>query len=229
MLAFLFYHYAEPTSLEDKILHHIMFDIDGTLIQSYDLDSDCYIDAVKEVTGISINSDWANYEHVTDSGILDEIIRIHKLEDAHTIEKNVKQAFINKLKQAINKSAIKPVAGSPEFITHLQSIDNVIISLATGGWHESATLKLNSAGIVVSQLPIASANDHISRKEIMNIAVRRAKAENYKCTYFGDGIWDKKACEQLGFDFVLVGNKVNHTLQVNNYTSINHILNCIGP
>lgn len=205
-----------------------MFDIDGTLIQSYDLDSDCYIDAVKEVTGISINSDWVSYEHVTDSGILDEIIRTHQLKDALTIEKSVKQAFINKLKQAINKSAIKPVAGSPEFITHLQSMNNVVISLATGGWYESAVLKLNSAGIDVSQLPIASANDHISRTEIMNIAVRRTKAESYTCTYFGDGVWDKKACEQLGFDFVLVGNKVNHTPQISNYTSTNHILNCIG-
>jgi len=36
-------------------LHHVMFDIDGTLVRSYDLDSICYIDAVREVTGICVD------------------------------------------------------------------------------------------------------------------------------------------------------------------------------
>lgn len=49
-----------------------MFDIDGTLIESDDFDSECFTEAVKEVTGFDIDTDWSRYEHVTDAGILNE-------------------------------------------------------------------------------------------------------------------------------------------------------------
>jgi hypothetical protein len=32
-----------------------------------------------------------------------------------------------------------------------------------------------------------------------------------KRTYFGDGVWDKRASEILGFDFIAVGNAVSHS------------------
>ena len=60
-------------------MHHVMFDIDGTLVRSYDLDSICYIDAVREVTGICVDPDWSKYRHVTDAGILEEIIEVNGL------------------------------------------------------------------------------------------------------------------------------------------------------
>jgi beta-phosphoglucomutase-like phosphatase (HAD superfamily) len=34
-----------------------MFDIDGTLIESADFDSECFTEAVKEVTGFDIDTD----------------------------------------------------------------------------------------------------------------------------------------------------------------------------
>ena len=49
-----------------------MFDIDETLIKSYNFDSECFVEAIKETTGIEIDSDWKNYKHVTDTGILNE-------------------------------------------------------------------------------------------------------------------------------------------------------------
>ena len=57
---------------------------------------------------------------------------------------------------------------------------HVAISFATGGWYESAILKLESAGIKISNIPIASANDHHSRIEIMKIAEKTTK-KSRKC------------------------------------------------
>lgn len=34
-----------------------MFDVDGTLVMSYELDSICYVDADMEVTGIYVGSE----------------------------------------------------------------------------------------------------------------------------------------------------------------------------
>lgn len=205
-------------------MHHIMFDIDGTLVESYEIDAQCFVEAVKEVVGLEVNPDWTVYQHVTDAGILEEIFAKHGVADRQDAMSSIKQLFIEKLKQAIAKEPVREVSGAAVFIADLKAKDNIIVSLATGGWYESAVLKLDSAGIDYSSLPFASSNDHISRVEIMKAAEREAtKGANYPCTYFGDGGWDKKACEELGFDFVLVGNRLQHNPSIDSYDAIEKI------
>ena len=206
-----------------------MFDIDGTLVESYELDSECFISAVKDVTGISIDSDWSKYQHVTDSGILNEIIISNGISNEQEIHDQVKSAFVKQLEQSIRGRAVHQVPGASSFVSRLNSMSNVVVSFATGGWYESAVLKLESAGIDFSHMAFASSNDHISRTEIMKIAASRANvAKSSPCTYFGDGSWDKKACQQLGFDFVLVGKKLEHKPSFRDFTSTNELLACVG-
>ncbi len=38
-------------------MHHVMFDIDGTLVESYEFDTDCFTSAIQEVLGININTE----------------------------------------------------------------------------------------------------------------------------------------------------------------------------
>ena len=56
-------------------MHLVMFDIDGTLIDSAGFESRLYVAAVQDVLKVEIDSDWNNYEHVSDSGILAEVLR----------------------------------------------------------------------------------------------------------------------------------------------------------
>jgi len=49
-----------------------MFDVDGTLVESYSWDEECFVSAVSEVLGHKIDSNWDGYEHVSDAGILNE-------------------------------------------------------------------------------------------------------------------------------------------------------------
>lgn len=52
----------------------VMFDIDGTLTQTFAIDAECYVRALTEVSGFeAISTDWASYQHTTNSGILSEI------------------------------------------------------------------------------------------------------------------------------------------------------------
>jgi beta-phosphoglucomutase-like phosphatase (HAD superfamily) len=51
-------------------MKHFMFDIDGTLVESYEFDSKCFAHAIKEVTGIEIKTDWSTYSHVSDLELL---------------------------------------------------------------------------------------------------------------------------------------------------------------
>ncbi|MEE8288231.1 MAG: hypothetical protein V3R25_02330, partial [Nitrosomonadaceae bacterium] len=79
-----------------------MFDIDGTLVQSSDLDDDCFIRAIEEILGIVIDEVWSNYEHVTDKGILNEIIQSKGLNDQKDeIHEKVKNTFVRKIRKCL--------------------------------------------------------------------------------------------------------------------------------
>jgi phosphoglycolate phosphatase-like HAD superfamily hydrolase len=199
-------------------VHHVMFDIDGTLIESYDFDSECFIEAVKEVTGYDIDTDWGRYKHVTDTGILREFFEENSFDNENIVTENIKSVFLEKIQGRLERQSISEISGASNFIEKLKTLDNVIISFATGGWYESAILKLQSAGIDISNIPIASSNDHYSRIEIMKIAEKRAaKWSTLSFTYFGDGSWDLKACKELGVNFVLVGDKLEHNQSIMNF------------
>lgn len=198
---------------------HIMFDIDGTLIQSDDLDAECFVEAVKEVTKLSINTDWNAYEHVTDSGILREFFIDNNIKDTGFVTENIKRVFLTKIQSKVDKEPLKEILGASAFLKQLKTLDNVTISFATGGWYESAIMKLKSAGIDFSNIPLASSNDHYSRTEIMKIAEEMATGSmNLNFTYFGDGRWDLDACQKLGINFVLVGDKFKHSQSIKDFT-----------
>jgi phosphoglycolate phosphatase-like HAD superfamily hydrolase len=205
-----------------------MFDIDGTLVESYDVDSQCFIDAVRQVVGVSINDNWSTYTHVTDNGILNEFLELRGVSDKQETINEIKRVFIEVIKKKIGKAPIREVAGASQFLKQLKSVDGLSLSIATGGWYESAIVKLESAGIDFSGIPIASSDDHFDRVEIMKVAAARASqntAQSY--TYFGDGSWDKQASERLGFNFVLVGNKIVHNPSIVNFSSPDEAMACI--
>ena len=146
---------------------HAMFDIDGTLIESYDFDSECFSEAIKEVTGLEIDTDWARYKHVTDTGILNEFFNENSIENTNEVTESIKCKFLAKIQARIDKAPIIAIKGASKLIANLKELDDVVISFATGGWLESAVLKVESAGIDISGIPIASSNDHYSRIEIL--------------------------------------------------------------
>jgi beta-phosphoglucomutase-like phosphatase (HAD superfamily) len=136
----------------------------------------------------------------------------------------VKNKFIENIRSAIEISPIKPIKGAVEFINALKNRQDVSISFATGGWLETAILKLESAGFDTTNIAIATSNDHYCRTEIMKTAAQLATGcKNNPFVYFGDGEWDVKACAHLGVKLVLVGDRTQHDISIpdfNNQTSV---------
>jgi hypothetical protein len=51
--------------------HAAIFDIDGTLLDSYGVDNSLYAEAVREALGeVTIRDGWDKYACVTDTGVL---------------------------------------------------------------------------------------------------------------------------------------------------------------
>jgi phosphoglycolate phosphatase-like HAD superfamily hydrolase len=206
-----------------------MFDIDGTLVNSEAFDSNLYIEAIEEATGLKVDDNRSRYKHVTDTGILSELFEENSLsENTSDLVKKTKNLFISKVEKYLNMNPLLQITGAINFIEYLLQRNDVRIAIATGGWLETAELKLEKAGFNTNTLQISSANDHESRTQIMKIAQSRTNTRGFqKITYFGDAIWDKKACEELGYNFVLVGNSIEAEQQINDFSSHSDVIRFI--
>lgn len=204
---------------------HIMFDIDGTLVQSCDFDSFYFEEAVRDVTGLELYSDRSRYLHVSDEGILRQHFKEAKLDHLDEAIKEVKHRFIRKIEAYLQYTSANEIFNAAKTIKYLMNNDEISLSLATGGWKESALLKLASAGIDIEGIEIGSSNDHYDRTKIMLTAKTRAGVINDDAiTYVGDGLWDLHACQKLGWNFILIGNKTKHHQQIDDYSELENFL-----
>jgi beta-phosphoglucomutase-like phosphatase (HAD superfamily) len=138
-----------------------MFDIDGTLVNSEAFDSNLYIEAIEEATGLKVDDNRSRYKHVTDTGILSELFEENSLsENTSDLVKKTKNLFISKVEKYLNMNPLLQITGAINFIEYLLQRNDVRIAIATGGWLETAELKLEKAGFNTNTLQISSANDH---------------------------------------------------------------------
>jgi phosphoglycolate phosphatase-like HAD superfamily hydrolase len=190
-----------------------VFDIDGTLTQSTELDDRCFVCAMREVFGISgFSTDWLQYRYSTDSGILGELLETHRGWTPDAAEQERFRRHFHGLLQAEVRQCpqtIVEVPGAARMIARLQE-QGWQVAVATGTWRCSAEWKLRLAGIDAQRLPMATADDAPDRAEIIRQAVDRAISTNGqtavdRVVYVGDGVWDYRSARQLGIGFVGVG------------------------
>lgn len=195
----------------------IMFDIDGTLTESYACDQQAYADAFFDVTGCrGVSTDWHSYDHVTSHGITAQAIRHHMGREAEAVDVlAVEQAMLLRLQMLYqqNPRLFCEVAGASAFLDYLCGMDDVAIAIATGCWLSEARFKLSSCGLNVTDIPLASSEDGGSRTAIMTVAAERASRAAggvvfERVIYFGDGPWDMAAAAALGYRFIGIGHGI---------------------
>jgi beta-phosphoglucomutase-like phosphatase (HAD superfamily) len=187
----------------------IIFDLDGTLIDSYDLDEQLYRKAVLlEVPGVKFRKSWYEYYHSTDSGILMEILKEFHL-PVGPYHDSVRQRFGKLVKEHLQSSYnCKPIPGAAALLHKLQKTPNIEIGIATGGWRHTAKMKLEAAGLPLLEVPMSSGDDAHSRSEIMQICASRMGSSIAKFIYVGDAEWDLNAADELGWKFIGVGRRM---------------------
>lgn len=209
-----------------------MFDIDGTLVDSFGFDEECYLKTAEIVLGMKISSHWSEYKHTTDSGILDEAIERYKVPgDKIQIQQKFKKVLIDLVSENIrnNPCSVREIKGAACFIRYLCRREDCTVAIATGGWKETAKLKLEAAGIDVAGYAFASSSDYSSRVDIMRAAELKASSNiSFKSkTFFGDASWDRDASEILNYRFILVGNRIEHKYQIKDFKDRESIISIL--
>jgi beta-phosphoglucomutase-like phosphatase (HAD superfamily) len=210
-----------------------MFDIDGTLVDSTGFDSALYVEAVQSVLGVEIDSDWNHYEHVSDSGILDEVLRrLAPTENYAALAARVQRHFVALVREHLERrpETVREIAGARRLFDRFCKTPGVRVAIATGGWEPTARLKLTHVGVDAQRAGFASSSDARARTDIMRLAAQRAlRGETLvRATYFGDGAWDQSASAALGYDFVAVGGGVPHSIAYPDLSDADAILARLG-
>ncbi len=186
----------------------IILDIDGTLIESMAIDSDLYFSSISAVLGsVEIRENLNDYDHVTDSGIIAQVMEDNALPLGSGAIESIRSRFVAGLTEHIETDGPFPeIPGAARFINRLRDSKEHDVAIATGSWRRSALLKLETSELNVKGIPVFSCDDSPSRTEIMRIALSQLGNMYESVTYFGDAEWDRRACETLGWEFVPVGS-----------------------
>ncbi|WP_284509666.1 HAD hydrolase-like protein [Salinivibrio costicola] len=100
-----------------------MLDVDGTLVDSCQMDHECFSQAIDEVTGLAVPDNWGSYTNVTDAGIIEELIDTHGLNhDKIRLFREIKQVFRQKLAVRIAEKGLAPIPGAVEFVEHMRHV-----------------------------------------------------------------------------------------------------------
>jgi phosphoglycolate phosphatase-like HAD superfamily hydrolase len=181
------------------------------------------------VTGVVLDQRWGRYEHVSDSGILEQVLRDERFDrDRDVLAARVQEQFVGRVRDYLDSeaNAVREIVGAKALIERLRALPNVRVAVATGGWERTARMKLEHVGIDVDRLGFASSSDAPARTQIMRLAGERALRGVLpkRATYFGDGPWDRQASTELGYDFIAVGRGVSHPVAFDDFSDSDAIL-----
>ena len=196
-----------PTAMKPKKL--LVFDIDGTIIDTQNAEGECYAQAILDVTGISLASvDWSLYSEPTSSGILRGLLTGHA--NIEAIEQAVKAVFVERLRQAQPHypDDFLPIPGVEAFITQLKEQGEFDVAIATGGFDTEAAFKLQCCGFHLPDFPHATSSDTPARRDIIPLAIARAGYSLEAVVYFGDAPWDLTATQALGIPMIGIGRRI---------------------
>lgn len=174
------------------------------------VDTELYFSSIKEILGpVYLRENLDDYDHVTDSGILAQLLSDNGHSFDSDVAASIRAVFVEGIRKHIETAGpFRAIDGAVQFLENARESDSTHVAIATGGWRESALLKLESAGFDIESIPLVTSDDSPSRVEIMRSALAKIGNNFRSVTYFGDAQWDLRACRSLGWNFVAVGSEL---------------------
>ena len=183
----------------------LVFDIDGTLTATNDVDEQLFGAAIRAVFPDVPAVPFTEFTEFTDTAILREICEAYSSRDYPSVEEDVQRHFVAGLEAAVadDPGAFLPIPGACEIFTAVRDA-GWAPAIATGAWRRSAELKLTAAGIPIAEVPLSTSSEAVRRVDIIRRAVECVASgeEATEVVYVGDGPWDVRACRELGIGFV---------------------------
>ena len=191
----------------------VIFDMDGTLTDSFAFQENIYVRAFEQAFNLTdVRIDWASYPHTSSSYCLEAVLRERCGRDATPADSHAATQAALRLMADIQKNTgrrTREIPGAAAAMRELQR-RGYAVAIASGDWEATARHKFATAEIPLDGLPFAFCEAAHARTEIMQAARARAAAHHGRAdfdrvTYIGDAPWDARACRELGWPLVCIG------------------------
>jgi phosphoglycolate phosphatase len=156
----------------------VLFDIDGTLLNSEGLGRASMRRALGEIFGSPGNPAY-RYDGKTDKQIVRDVMRLEGHSDEH-IDSRMDEliaTYLEGLTEGVKSGQfnVRPHEGVLEILDALEPRKDVVLGLLTGNVETGARTKLKAAGIDPDRFRVnAFGSDHENRPELPAVAQRRA-------------------------------------------------------
>lgn len=192
-----------------KWMKLVIFDLDGTLTRTNSVDTACFVQAFADALDVhEVNTNWAEYQHVTDLGCLEQTF-VESFNRPLTHQETFKfiRCFLKLMRErhAGDASLFAEIAGASSMLASLRQNPEWRVAIATGCWKASARFKIQAAGLTMDDLPAAFAEDGPSREAIVQTAIGRAGKDFERIVSVGDATWDVQTASRLELPFVGIG------------------------
>lgn len=187
----------------------LVFDLDGTLTKTNSVDTACFVQTLADALGVhEVNTNWAEYQHVTDLGCLEQAF-VERFKRPLTPQETCEfiEYFLRLMKErhARDPNLFREIAGAASLLASFRQIPAWRVAIATGCWESSARFKMEAAHLAADDLPAAFADDGPSREAIVKTAIGRAGKDFERIVSVGDATWDVQTASRLGLPFVGIG------------------------
>lgn len=197
-----------------------LFDIDGTLTDSVLTYHKVITGAMQRLGITNIDTDYDNYLHHTDSYALEynyernfgkkaSLAHREQLDDLLALEME-------------NHPAITAILGAKTFLTMLDK-NEIPVAFGTGAFPKATHIKMTASNLAYRPEVLATSKTRISREGFVLQAIEQAKIFYNRTNFnrviaFGDGVWDLQTANNLGLEFVGVGNAKKQDLMTHGCT-----------
>jgi beta-phosphoglucomutase-like phosphatase (HAD superfamily) len=186
-----------------------IFDIDGTICDSREIEGVCFVNAIENVTGITLSTlEWTEYPEPTSSGIVRGLLKGDPASSQKEME--IKHEYCRLLGEArlTHPEEFMPIPGVHSFIKRLQDEGISTIAIATGCFDDEARFKLECCGMALDEYPHATSSDTPRRRDILPLAAARAGGSTADIVYFGDAPWDFAVSRVLPVHLIGIGRRI---------------------
>lgn len=185
----------------------IIFDIDGTLIDSVSGYHEVIVKAMNALGITTVDTNFNALLHHTDSYAL-------KYNYENFFSKELPLSLLDEFENHIvtylkDRPKTTAILGAKKLLECLESTEYAI-AFATGSLPESAIYKMASAGLSIEPAILATSKTSFNREGFVLDAIEKAK-KHYNVSSFdqiisvGDGLWDLKTAQNLGLEFIGIG------------------------